>query len=260
MSDDHQQRVQQQFGAHATGYVTSADHAQGYSLSRLIELLDPQPDWSVLDVATGGGHTALRIAPHVESMVATDLTRPMLNAAREHLAQERGIQVTFCQADAEHLPYPDNHFDCVTCRIAAHHFQNAIAFVEEAARVLKPGGWLGVTDNMVSGEVKIAQYVNMFEKLRDPSHNWAYTHDDWNTFCFSAGFTVTHTETFHKAIDFDTWGTRMGMVGDDLARLRVLLVQASKDVKAWLQPQQIGSRLCFKLTECIVIGRKAPPS
>ena len=57
--------VQQQFGANAAHYVTSQPHAQGASLARLVELVGPQPDWLLLDVATAAGHTALAFAPHV---------------------------------------------------------------------------------------------------------------------------------------------------------------------------------------------------
>ena len=48
--------VQQQFGANAAAYATSAVHAKGASLARLVELVKPGADWSVLDIATGAGH------------------------------------------------------------------------------------------------------------------------------------------------------------------------------------------------------------
>jgi len=54
--------VTARFAAHAQGYVTSPSHAAGDDLERLVTLAEPQPDWRLLDVATGGGHTALRFA------------------------------------------------------------------------------------------------------------------------------------------------------------------------------------------------------
>ena len=51
-------RVQEQFGANAAFYLTHAPHAQGDSLKRLVALTQPQPDWHMLDIATGGGHVA----------------------------------------------------------------------------------------------------------------------------------------------------------------------------------------------------------
>jgi len=70
--------VQQQFGANAANYLTSAVHAKGASLARLVELVAPQKSWVALDVATGAGHTAAAFAPHVARVVASDLTPEML--------------------------------------------------------------------------------------------------------------------------------------------------------------------------------------
>jgi ubiquinone/menaquinone biosynthesis C-methylase UbiE len=50
-------------------------------LERLVEIVSPQRDWVVLDVATGGGHTAHRFAPLVKRVVAIDIAPAMLDAA-----------------------------------------------------------------------------------------------------------------------------------------------------------------------------------
>ena len=68
------QQVQEQFGANAAAYVTSTVHAQGASLTRLVERVAPSPDWRILDVATAAGHTALAFAPYVATAVGLDLT------------------------------------------------------------------------------------------------------------------------------------------------------------------------------------------
>ena len=111
-------KVQEQFGTHAVAYATSKVHAKGASLARLVELTQPRSDWHVLDVATAAGHTAFAFAPHVAQVVATDLTLQMLTLARG-IAQERTMtNVRFGVADAEALPFDDDAFDLVTCRIA----------------------------------------------------------------------------------------------------------------------------------------------
>ncbi|HEC23106.1 MAG TPA: class I SAM-dependent methyltransferase [Chloroflexi bacterium] len=256
MDESIKRTVQQQFGDHASDYVTSAIHAGGYSLGRLLELTDPQPGWRVLDVATGGGHTALAFAPRVQQVVAADITRDMLQAARDHLHRQGAGNVTFCQADAEALPFPPGAFHCVTCRLAAHHFPNVIAFIRESVRVLSAGGLLAVSDNVVSGEAKVARFVNLFEKLRDPSHSWAYTLEDWVSFFSSAGLEVVHREVVRKEMDFDGWAARMGVTGDTLTRLRVLLVQAPDEARRWLRPRHVGDRLVFSIAEGIIVGRR----
>src|SRR5262245_48778467 len=114
----HRQQVQRQFGANAERYVTSTDHAHSDSRDRLLELVAPQRDWQALDVATGGGHTALAFAPHVRTVVASDLTIEMLAAARGFIRQQGLSNVTFAAADACALPFADAAFDLVTCRVA----------------------------------------------------------------------------------------------------------------------------------------------
>lgn len=162
--DNPSHLIQQQFGANADKYATSAVHARGESLARLVELTHPQPDWLVLDVSTGAGHTALAFAPRVVRVIAVDLTPEMLETARR-LANERGItNIEFKPADAHALPFDDNTFDLVTNRIALHHYTDARQAIAEMARVLKPNGILGFTDNTVPPNKQLGGYINHFEK------------------------------------------------------------------------------------------------
>lgn len=254
MPDDTIRRVQQQFGATAHSYVTSETHRHGGSLPILRDVLAPQPSWRVLDVATGGGHTARTLAETCAQVIASDVTHAMLRAAR---ADQPGSAVAFCQHDAARLPFPAATFDAVTCRIAAHHFAEVPAFVAEAVRVLRPGGWLAIADNVVSGEPRIARAVNVFEALRDPSHVWEYSLDDWETFLFAAGLRVTHREILTKEIDFDAYAARMRVTGADYVRLRALLLQGPEPLREWLRPRAIGQRVVFTLSEGVIVGQKA---
>ena len=135
--------VQQQFGAHAAAYATSKVHAQGASLARLVELIRPQPNWQVLDVATAAGHTAFAFAPHVAHVTATDITPEMLGEAAKLAAAKDIDNVSLEQADAEQLPFAAGSYDLITCRIAPHHFPHIDHFLAAAARVLRPAGLIG---------------------------------------------------------------------------------------------------------------------
>lgn len=257
MTRQQKRLTQQQFGANAEDYISSSVHAGGYSLKRLLEITDPQPDWLMLDIATGVGHTALTFAPFVRHVTALDLTHPMLLAARQFVQRRPlGPRIDFCRADAEALPLASSSYDLVTCRIAPHHFNNIAAFVGEVVRVLRPGGVFGLADNVVGGDPAVTRYVNAFERYRDPSHVWAYSLDDWLSFFSTTGLVVTHSETFQKEMVLDEWAARMNVSGDGLTRLRILLLQSPAQVQAWLQPRQIGLHTSFKLTEALVIGQK----
>jgi len=168
--DDPNKLIQEQFGAHASDYVTSPVHAQGASLTRLIELTQPQRGWRVLDVSTGAGHTALTFAPHVARVVATDLTPQMLTTA-QRLASERGTaNIEFKPADAHVLPFDDDAFDLVTSRLALHHYSDARKAIEEMARVCKRGGLVALTDNVVPPDKVTAGHINHFEKCLNQLH------------------------------------------------------------------------------------------
>ena len=238
MSDqpDPRKLVQQQFGAHAQGYVSSPVHSAGYSLHRLVELVQPGPGTHALDLATGGGHTALAMTRAGADTVAGDLTRPMLQAARSHITAQ-GAAVRYVQLDAGCLPFPAESFDLVTCRVAPHHFPQVAEFVSECARVVRPGGTVAVIDQLTPGDPQAARYVNAFERLRDPSHVWAYSREDWLGFFSAAGLDVGHYEQFDTDHELTEWAERMGCDAPTTLRLRAMLQHAPEPAAAWMKPQ-----------------------
>jgi ubiquinone/menaquinone biosynthesis C-methylase UbiE len=246
--------VQKKFGDAAADYATSTVHAKGESLGRLIDLVGPQSKWRVLDVATGAGHMALALAPHVAKVTATDITAAMLAETRK-LAHARGLHnVRTGNAKAENLPFPDMSFDLVTCRLAAHHFRSAPAFAAEAFRVLMPGGRLGLVDNISPEEDGVAAAYNAFEKLRDPSHGTCLSLDAWRAILEKAGFAVEHAETLDQDIEFAPWSARMRCDAPTQARLRDLL--AHEPLRSFLRPRDYEAGLVFTLQEAIIIARK----
>jgi ubiquinone/menaquinone biosynthesis C-methylase UbiE len=77
-------------------------------------------------------------------VVATDLSQKMLDAAR-HEAEQRGARnVAFERVDAEELAFPDASFDAVLCVLGLMYPADPPRAIEQAYRVLKPGGRLAV--------------------------------------------------------------------------------------------------------------------
>lgn len=253
---DNKETVRKQYGAHAQAYITSPVHAKGASLGRLVELTRPQPEWLVLDVSTGGGHTALAFAPRVQKVIATDLTPEMLAAAEKHARGQGAANIEYRVADAEALPFGEAEFDLVTNRIALHHYPDARRAIAEMTRVLKPGGLLALVDNVVPPDRQIAGYINAFEKLRDPSHHWCYPVVRLETYLTDAGLNVEHVETDAKEMEFEPWADRMGAGPEKKEKLRSLLAQAAEGARAFFKPQGEGEQLRFSLEEAILIARK----
>ena len=120
-------KIRALFAGVAGRYRVSTDHMDPDDRRILVSKLSLDPSHAVLDVATGGGHTAVDISSRVRAVVASDITPEMLAEART-LARENGRRnIEFVAADAECLPFRPGSFDRVTCRIAPHHFPDVRA-------------------------------------------------------------------------------------------------------------------------------------
>jgi len=246
--------VQKKFGEAAADYAASAVHATGPSLARLLELVETEPTWRVLDIATGAGHTALAFAPHVAKVTASDITPEMLQEARR-LAHERKLgNVVTARASADNLPFPDTSFNLVTCRLAAHHFPDPAAFVREAARVLIPGGSFALVDNISPDDADLALGYNAFEKLRDPSHGRCLTLGEWHALMREAGLTPVTSEVIDQDIPFDPWVQRIRCSAATVTRLKEML--SAEPLRAYLRPRETRDGLTFSLREAIIVAQK----
>lgn len=256
--DDLKAHSQQRFGQYAQGYVTSPSHAKGQDLELLVTLAKPQTHWLALDVATGGGHTALKFSPFVRRVIASDLTPAMLEAARTFISTQGTSNILFSGADAEQIPFAANTFDLVTCRIAPHHFPDCFRFVQHCARVLKVGGVLLVEDHVLPEDKQAGEYVEAFERLRDPSHHRAFAAHEWQGMFLDAGLTVEHVELLAKSgTKLLPWAERQGCSPQVIQHLQILLSQAPQAVAAWMRPQHVGTpEAAFDHHYIVIMGRK----
>lgn len=255
--------VQAQFAASAEAYVTSTVHANKPDLQRMVALAELRGDEQVLDIATGGGHTALAFAPHVREVVATDLTPAMLAAAERFITAELAaaglpLNVRFERADAEALPFADGSFDVVTCRVAPHHFADVGLFVREVARVLRPGGVFVLDDTIAPADPALDEFINTVEQLRDPTHVRDYTLAEWQALCAAAGLRVTSSETFTKTLPFRDWCTRARVAPATEAELTRLLLEATPAARqTFAIVAEQGQVQQFELHSALVVARRA---
>lgn len=108
----------------------------------IIDFLELKETDLVLDIATGTGEPGLSIALLVKKgqVIATDLSEDMLTIASK-TAKTRGIpNFETRMADCCELPFPNAHFDAVSCRMGFMFFPDMLLAAKEMHRVLKPGG------------------------------------------------------------------------------------------------------------------------
>lgn len=256
MPMDFTERARERFGPRAGEYRDSPLHASGPDLDALLEWLDPKPTERALDVATGGGHVALGLARAGVDVDACDLAPEMLEVARGLLA-DNDCTAQFVVAAANALPYPDETFDIVACRIAAHHFPDAQSFFNEVARVLKPGGRFGFQDQALPPERPSATLTDFFERTRDSSHNQAYNEAGWTTLIERAELTIERSQLFDKRHDFAEWTDRQGCDEAMVAELTQQMAEAPEGMRRWLVPGYEGGRLVtFTNRHLVVLATK----
>lgn len=141
----------------ATGYSSDlvsllfgdSYHPGGLQLTRrLLDALAVQPDEQVVDVACGLGTTSLLAAQEYDArVVGVDLSHANVNLATGSAAA-RGLtaRARFQHGDAEALPIADESTDHVVCECALCTFPDKATAAAEMARVLRPGGRVGITD------------------------------------------------------------------------------------------------------------------
>ena len=103
--------------------------------SRAVDLARVGPGTRALDVATGTGDLAIEVASRGGDVVGSDFSEGMLERARV-----KAPGLTWEQADAMALPYPDDGFDAVTVGFGARNFGDLPQGLREMVRVVKPGG------------------------------------------------------------------------------------------------------------------------
>ena len=165
-------------------------------------------------MATGTGHTAFAIAPHVRKVIASDLTPKMLEEAGA-LGLKLGVPNVELRVDDVHsLPDADGAFQLVTCRRAAHHFSQIDGALDEMRRVLVPGGRLVIDDRSIPEHDTVDPIMNALDRLHDGSHVREYRPGEWRTMLEGHGFRVDAVETYQRhrplrALTHDVFGLNL---------------------------------------------------
>ena len=107
-----------------------------------ISVARPRAGERILDIASGSGDLVLALARRVMpggEVWISDINRRMLERGRDRLL-DRGLALPAVQCDAERLPFPGAHFDCITVGFGLRNMTHKERALAEMARVARPGG------------------------------------------------------------------------------------------------------------------------
>jgi SAM-dependent methyltransferase len=197
-------------------YRESEAHREGEDLDLIVEWSEGAEN--VLDVATGGGHVARRLREAGINVVTVD--------------PAPGMQADVLSR-AEDIPFADDSFDVVACRVAAHHFEDVPKALAEMARVSRDR--VIVVDNAF-----LDDSVEEADRVRDPSHVRNYTEDEWRGFFEAAGLRVDQLRHLDKPIEVEPWLERAGSHGAEAERVRELL--GDRIENGWITLERLAIR------------------
>lgn len=113
---------------------------------KLLEIVPQSVSGALLDIGTGTARMMELFAPRFEKLEGVDLSHEMLAVARANLSRAGLSKCSVRQADMYQLPFGPRVFDAVTIHQVLHFLDRPGTAIDEAARTLKPGGWLLLTD------------------------------------------------------------------------------------------------------------------
>lgn len=145
----------------------------------------------VFEFGCGTGTTALKLAPSVARLVATDISSEMIAIAREKAAAENCATLEFAVASPEAAPYPDASFDAVISFNVLHLVEDRAATLRTVHRLLKPGGlFMSKTPALTEMGFPIRLLVPVMRAFGQAPHVSFFTTDELEREIAGAGFEI----------------------------------------------------------------------
>ena len=248
--------IRETWGKYAEAFATEGTTAEDReSIRRLIELAKISPEMTVLDVATGAGYTAFAIARTGARVIASDPTHEMLLATRQGWTERKlPGSATVVENWAEALPFADRSLDAVVAHRAPHQFADADAWAAEAARILKPGGVFGLSDQ--SPPDGWEDWHNELERWRDHTHERARSPREWRAVMEGAGFTIQDSDVVFQEHDVTDWLDRVDCPPDRRERALSMLRDIPPKIHDIYRPQTFEGRLRMRTPQCVMVATR----
>jgi SAM-dependent methyltransferase len=155
----HNERAGATWGSGGAGYDLISESIAD-SIEHLLNRLDVRPGERALDLATGTGWTARRLAQKGAKVTGVDIGAGVVEAAKR-LARDANLEIEFLVGDAEQVDLPSGAFDVITSTCGVMFASRPEAVAKELARLCRPGGRIGLTTWPPAGTIQ-----GMFQMMR----------------------------------------------------------------------------------------------
>ena len=171
----------------------------------------PKAAGKVLELGIGGGLNLQFYDPAKVSSVSGVDPSAELRAAAKAAERPEGLKVDIQKGTAEALPFDNGSFDCVVCTFTLCSVQSPRAALEEAKRVLKPGGRFLYCEHGLAPDVDVAKWQGRLEPMWKAIAGGCHLTRPVTASVADAGFTVTSSEQMYlpgtpRVLGWSEWG------------------------------------------------------
>jgi arsenite methyltransferase len=240
-------------------YIGTTKHMGGLETTwELIELCHIGQDTYVLDVGCGAGATASTLSKTYGCrVVGVDLRETMVILSAER-AQKQGVAdlVAFRVADAQDLPFDDATFDVVLCESVATFIEDKQRVVDEFARVVKPGGYVGLNEEiwLKAPTPEVAEHVGIMWPVKSN----VPTAEEWEALLKGAGLQDVIVKTYKLDPRREATQVKRYTSADMIKmfwRTLVLYVK-SAEFRAYMRKQRLPKGVFEYLGYAVLVGKK----
>ena len=237
--------AKEQFNNQAKFYSSSKTFSAGESLDILSNLFNKKKFKSGLDIGTGAGFAAFELSKSCEKVEATDISEGMINEAKKIMKERKINNLNFNICSADELKYSDKEFDIVTCRTAAHHFLDVEKFCSEVHRVLKDEGEFIIVDTITSDQIKLNNWHQEVELIRDKSHIKNLSLIEWKSILKISKFSFLDIIQSRVTMNLNDWMERSGTSDKDKKILKDKFQNSNEKIKRFFGIKILNNDISF---------------
>lgn len=226
-----------------------ADAERIVRMRDLVKFAHLPPELRVLDAGTGGGLFALLLADDgAREVVGVDISPVMLEVAEFNRLSRTGTSashVSFRLAPAQALPFSDDWFDAVVCRMLLHGTSKPERMLQELVRVLRPGGILIFADLVGHDDAVKRATQNAIEERRNASFVTARTAEQYRKLLLGVGLQVDAERTAIFERELEDWLTDMEADPTNRTAVRTMMEAGIETDASGLHVRRAGRSLVF---------------